>query len=68
MEHLRLEIRGMMCDHCVATVKRALEDVPGVAVRQVTIGSAEVDYDPAEVPEQKILDAVGDEGYEASRD
>ena len=68
MEHLRLEIRGMMCDHCVATVNRALEAIPGVAVRQVAIGSAELDYDPAAATAQAILDAVDDEGYESSRD
>lgn len=68
MEHLRLEIRGMMCDHCVTTVERALRAMPGVHVRDVQMGSAELDYDPREATEREILDAVGDEGYEASRD
>lgn len=67
MEHLRLEIHGMMCDHCVATVRRALQALPGVQVRQVLMGSAELDYDALEATEREIMDAVDDEGYESSR-
>ena len=31
-----LKIKGMMCPHCEATVKKALEAVPGVADAQVS--------------------------------
>ena len=31
-----LKITGMMCPHCEATVKKALEAVPGVADAQVS--------------------------------
>jgi copper chaperone CopZ len=40
-----------------------LEAVPGVAVEQVAIGSAVVEYDAATVDAQRIRQAVEDEGY-----
>ena len=67
MERLNLEIGGMSCQHCVNAVTKALSEVPGVTVEQVEIGHAVVAYDPARTEEQSILDAVNDEGYEASR-
>ena len=44
MERLRLEIDGMTCDHCVRAVATALRALPGVAVEEVAIGRATVDY------------------------
>ncbi len=65
MERLKLDIGGMSCEHCVNAVTKALSEVPGVTVEKVEIGSAEVVYEPSQVTEQSILDAVNDEGYEA---
>lgn len=31
-----MKITGMMCQHCEATVKKVLENVPGVAEAQVS--------------------------------
>ncbi|HEY0970689.1 MAG TPA: cation transporter [Gemmatimonadales bacterium] len=67
MERLKLDIGGMSCGHCVNAVMKALSEVPGVTVEKVEIGSAEVVYEPSQVTEQSILDAVSDEGYEATR-
>ena len=67
MERLRLDISGMSCQHCVNAVMKALSEVPGVTIEKVEIGSAEVAYEPSQVTEQSILDAVNDEGYEAVR-
>lgn len=68
MERLRLAIDGMSCEHCVRAVTSALQQLPGVAVEHVEIGTAVVDYEPAQATEQAILDAVNDEGYEAVRE
>ena len=65
MERLQLDIGGMSCQHCVTAVTKALRDLPGVAVDRVEIGSAVVQYDPAQASPQEIADAVNDEGYEA---
>ena len=59
-----LAISGMSCGHCVAAVKSALDAVPGVAVQNVTIGSATVALDPATSP-NTALTAVREAGYEA---
>ncbi len=42
MEQLQLAIDGMSCGHCIASVRRALGALRGVAVQNVTVGSARV--------------------------
>jgi copper chaperone len=54
----------MSCGHCVAAVKSALAAVPGVAVQNVTIGSATVALDSA-TNADTALKAVREAGYEA---
>jgi copper chaperone len=63
MSKVSMQISGMSCGHCVGAVRKALEAVPGVAVEQVAIGSAVVEYDAATVDAQRIRQAVEDEGY-----
>lgn len=63
MKTLTMQITGMTCGHCVAGVTRALKDVAGVTVEQVTIGTASVAYDPAATTPADITQAVHDEGY-----
>jgi len=65
MERLELHIDGMSCDHCVRAVRNALQQVNGVTVEQVKVGSATVTYDPARATRQEIVEAVNDEGYGA---
>ena len=65
MSKLELDIEGMSCGHCVAAVSEALQDLPGVNVEQVRIGSAEVTYEPAQVSPEQIVLAVEDAGYSA---
>jgi len=67
MDALTLDIDGMSCEHCVRAVRRALEQVDGVRVDDVAIGTARVTYDPALASVEEIVDAVNDEGYSASR-
>jgi len=64
VQPVTLAISGMSCGHCVAAVKSALAGVPGVAVQNVTIGSATVALDPATNPDA-ALNAVREAGYEA---
>lgn len=66
MTRTTLRIDGMSCDHCVRAVRQALEAVPGVAVRAVAVGTATVEFDDREVPLERVLDAVNDEGYAAT--
>jgi copper chaperone CopZ len=41
-EHIKIE--GMGCDHCVASVKKALGELDCLKVIQVVIGDAEVEF------------------------
>lgn len=65
MRELKLDIEGMSCAHCVASVRKALGSIAGVNVREVSIGNATVELDPAQADVATIIDAVQDAGYEA---
>ena len=66
MTKLHLDIEGMTCGHCVAAVRGALAGMDGVEVRDVTIGSADIVVDERRAPRERVLDAIADEGYQAS--
>ena len=68
MEQLHLTIEGMTCQHCVRAVDGRLRNTPGVEVTQVTIGRADVRYDPARTNVDEIAEAIADEGYTAFRE
>ena len=59
---MKIAIEGMHCQACVARVRRALENVPGAQVREVQIGSAVVDLDPAR--QAAALEAIQKAGYQ----
>lgn len=58
MEKVSLSISNMSCGHCVKSVKRTLEAVPGVSEAEVFIGTAIVEFDPDEVSQDEIVEAV----------
>ncbi len=59
-----MKIEGMMCEHCEATVKKALEKIDGVTSADVShkAGTAIVSMD-AEVPDDKLREAVEERDY-----
>lgn len=67
MSSVSLSIGGMSCGHCVSSVRRALESVPGAQVEDVRIGSARVVLpgDASDASRQALIDALNDAGYEA---
>ncbi len=62
---IELPILGMTCGKCVATVEKALREVPGVAKATVNLdqGRAFVSFDPARVPLTELTQAVKRAGY-----
>ena len=62
-----LAVHNMTCDGCVATVTKALTEVPGVTHAHVTLDPprAEVTYDPARVNLRQLAAATGEVGYPA---
>lgn len=61
-----LSIEGMHCDHCVDTVRDALEDLEGLSVQSVSIGEADVTYDSSNVSVEDVSTALEEAGYELS--
>ena len=65
MERIELQITGMSCGHCVESVRRALSEIDGVTIEDVTVGRAHVAYDPLRMDAQQVIGAINDQGYEA---
>jgi len=68
METTDLKVEGMTCGGCVASVKRVLEALPGVAAATVTLdpARARVEYDPSRVKAEALYDAVRSAGFDVA--
>lgn len=66
METREISVSGMSCGHCIAAVREALTSVPGVRVRDVSIGSATVEIELDSVTNDVLVDAVEEAGYTAT--
>jgi copper chaperone len=62
---LNLTIEGMHCGACVRRVTTALQDVEGVTVKSVEVGSAKVAFDAAATSAQDIAAALDRNGFPA---
>ena len=62
-----LKVVGMTCQHCVSTVKQALEAVVGVehATVDLNAGRAVVEYRQDATTPRELAGVVMDEGYTA---
>jgi copper chaperone CopZ len=63
MKDLELKIDGMSCAHCVESVRKALDEIDGVDVDRVEVGTARLAYDPERTQPERILAAVSDGGF-----
>jgi copper chaperone len=68
MEHTTLNVSGMTCQGCVASVTRVLKAVPGVADVAVTLqpGEAKVTYDESRTTLPALRSAIEDAGYDVA--
>ena len=68
MDTLTLNITGMTCGGCVASVQKVLAALPGVQHVEVTLspGQARVDYDAARTGRDAMVRAIADAGFGAS--
>ena len=66
METVKLNVEGMTCGGCVASVTRVLKAVPGVTDVAVTLqpGAAKVTFDPARTGAPALKGAIVDAGYD----
>jgi len=58
----KIKIEGMSCGHCVMAVKKELSKL-SLRVKDVSIGSAEVEYDETKVTSDDIEKAITKAGY-----
>ncbi len=63
MRDLHIEIVGMTCEHCVRAVKNRLAATPGVSVKDVKVGTADILLDDATASMDDVEEAISDEGY-----
>ncbi|MEJ2183716.1 MAG: heavy-metal-associated domain-containing protein [Nitrospirota bacterium] len=63
MAQASLKISGMHCHHCVQTVRKALQTVPGVAEPDVKVGEATVTYDESKATVQDMARQLEKLGY-----
>ncbi len=62
-----LPVQGMTCAHCVATVRRTLEAVPGVLAARVDLATrhAELEVEPDRVELSQLQAAIEAAGYQS---
>jgi len=67
-ERITLAITGMTCVHCVAAVRKALAEVPGVETVEVTLSPprAVVSCDSSRTSAEMLAKATAEEGYPSS--
>lgn len=63
MAEATIKIGGMSCQHCVASVGKAISGVKGVQKVDISIGSAYVVYDETKANIAQIEAAIEKEGY-----
>jgi len=58
-----VSIKGMSCPHCVASVTKALQDIPGISDVEVNLEKNEATY-MGEVDKTVIKEAIRKVGFE----
>lgn len=66
MQQATYKIDGMSCQHCVMSVKKAIDSVNGVKSSDVIVGSARVDFDESATSKEAIAAAVRSAGYKVA--
>jgi copper chaperone CopZ len=62
MPYIAIHISGMSCGHCLNAVSQAIREVPGVEVKSVRIGRAEVTVLDGDATAQ-VRAAIENAGY-----
>ncbi len=58
-----ISIKGMSCQHCVASTTKALEGIPGISNVNVDFNRKEASYD-GDVDREVVQDAISKIGFE----
>lgn len=63
MKDINIAISGMSCGHCLNAVNRALSGVPGIEIRSVQMGRAELRVPDGADAATEAFAAIEDAGY-----
>lgn len=65
MKCYHIDISGMSCDHCVQTVRQAIQSTPGILACTIDLaaGRARVEIDPSQGSVSGVVEAVRAAGY-----
>jgi copper chaperone len=66
MEKTAIKVEGMSCEHCVASITKAVEALPGIASVAVSLAdkSVAVEYDSSKITLDKIKGEIEEQGYD----
>ena len=66
MESIKLKVKGMTCDGCVASVERVLKALDGVGRVDVSLAREEaaVEFDGTRISREELAGAIEDAGYD----
>ena len=66
---VKLEIEGMTCGSCAASITTAVKKIDGVRTVEISFEQkgGTVEFDPAKANEQAIVEAVNNAGFKAQR-
>lgn len=63
-----LDVAGLTCQHCVASVTEEVQEIPGVTSVEVELNPGEVSKvkitSEADLPDDALRDAIAEAGYE----
>jgi len=66
MATVTFDVKGMTCDHCVHAVTEAAKSVEGVKDARVDLASNSAQVEGEGFDAGKIIEAIKEEGYEAT--
>jgi len=58
-----VKIKGMSCQHCVGSVKKALESLPGISEVEVNLEKGEAYYQ-GDTPTEEVKKTISSIGFE----
>lgn len=63
MTSAEIKVEGMSCQHCVMSVRKAVEGLDGIKSSNVEIGKVSVEFDEGKVSQDAIEAAITQAGY-----
>ena len=64
-----IDVDGITCEHCVATIKKSIESLSGIVRVNVDIQKKQVvvDFNESLNNSKKILEKIGEAGFEVRK-